>query len=332
MEVCDRVEPGTVTGTASASGDGQGFWSGATRLALGRHALSLAARALRERGVHQVAVPDYHCLTMVSPFQLEGMHVAHVPVGHDLLADAAALRELVGPDPGAWAVLHCETFAAGASSELAGTLGDLVERGCALVVDATHTWPLPPRTVGLLPAGTPAIHLASVRKFAHLPDGALLTSSPGTTWPDAGRGPGDEAVTRAVLGGDEERAEDLMDAQLSPAAMSPQAARLLEDLDLDSLLTAHRGGARVLEEGLRDLGLDVLTADGTHFCTAFTHPRGPALVEALARAGVDGPVWWPRPRGWSRPWPDDVVTLPTDSATRAAEVVGVLSRILRSLP
>jgi len=47
---------------------------------------------------------------------------------------------------------------------------------------------------------------------------------------------------------------------------------------------------------------------------AFRDPAGPAharrLIEALVRAGVDGPVWWPRPSGWARPWPDDVVTLP----------------------
>lgn len=322
----------TDAGSATADvEDGRVFWSGATHLALGRHALSLVALDLRRRGIHQVALPDHHCLTMVRPFQLEGMHVAHVAVGADLLADPRALAATVGEDPSSWAVLHCETFGSGPGPDLARTLTDLTRRGAALVVDATHTWPLPPAILPALPGGTALTCLASVRKFAHLPDGALLTSAPALAWPAPRRGPLDEDATHAWLRGDVEGAEILMEDQLAPAAMSTQAEAALGRVDVPATLDAHRRGARVLEEGLRARGLTPLGPRGAHFCTAFMHPRGPELVVALARVGVDGPVWWPRPTGWSRAWPDDLITLPTDSTARAEEVLGLLDHVLRRL-
>lgn len=322
---------GTTEGTTTEGdlGRGRTFWSGATRLALGRHALSLVARSLRERGIHQVVVPDHHCLTMVRPFQLEGMHVAHVALGPDLLADPVGLRAAVGGAPRSWAVLHCETFGASPSPDLADALTELTEGGAALVVDATHTWPLAPTTPGVLPAGTPSACLASVRKFARLPDGALLTSTAGTVWPNPGRTPRDEDATLAWMRGDEDAAEDLMEDQLAPASMSEQAREMLGGLDLAALLATHRSGARILERGLRARGFTPLGPRGAHFCTAFAHPEGPALVEALAREGIDGPVWWPRPHAWTRPWPDGVVTLPNDSAPRAREVLEILDHTLR---
>ena len=260
---------------------------------------------------------------MVQPFQMEGMRVAHVPVGPDLLADPDALAALVGPVPSSWAVLHCETFGSAPSPGLTRTLGDLAARGAALVVDATHTWPLPPVTRAALPAGPPVTWLASVRKFAQLPDGALLIGA-GAPWPRVGRGTVDEAETRAWIAGDIESAEDLMDAQLAPAAMSPESRNMLDGLDTGALVARHRVAASVLEGGLAALGLERVSPPGAHFCTAFRHVDGPALVEDLARAGVDGPVWWPRPTGWVRDWPDDLVTLPADSPVAAGRVLAAL--------
>lgn len=277
-------------------------------VALGRHALGLVARQLRARGVHQVVLPDHHCLTMLTPFQLEGMHVAHVRTGPDLLADPVDLARTIGPDPSAWAVLHCETFGAAPSSALAGVLSGARQRGATLIVDATHTWPDAPHVRG--------DHVvASVRKLTGLPDGAFVTGLDRSLLPDLTRTAADEAETLTWLAGDVDTAEDLMDAELRPVAMSPQSSRLLSDLDLDALVDSRRSRGRLLSRALEELGLEVLSPPDAHFCLAFRHPRGPELVLALARAGVDGPVWWPRPTGWTRDWPDDVVTLPLDGGT-----------------
>ncbi|AWE41914.1 hypothetical protein DDD63_03130 [Actinobaculum sp. 313] len=70
-------------------------------VASGRQALSLVARALRDRGINRILVPAYYCLTMIEPFQLEGISIQHVPVGTDLLPDPAALDRATERTPGA---------------------------------------------------------------------------------------------------------------------------------------------------------------------------------------------------------------------------------------
>lgn len=309
-----RPDPGSARAPGSARGAdawtasvtcaaGDGIPSGAVPVALGRHALGLVARHLRTRGIRQVALPDHHCLTMLTPFQLEGMHIAHVRTGHDLLADPEDLARTISSDPSAWAVLHCETFGAAPSQELSEVLTSARRAGATLVVDATHTWPGAPHVRG--------DHVvASIRKLTGLPDGAFATGLVADDLPDLSRTATDEAGTRAWLRGDREAAEDLMEAELAPVAMSPESSRILAGLDLGALVTSRRHHARALSRGLRELGLEVVSPPDAHFCLAFRHPRAPELVLALARADVDGPVWWPRPSGWTRKWPDDVVTLP----------------------
>lgn len=304
-------EPGSTRGVGTGGKSqthipgtsGQGIPSAALRVALGRHGLALVARHLRTRGIHQVALPDYHCLTMLTPFQLEGMHIAHVRTGPGLLADPEDLARTIGPDPSTWAVLHCETFGAAPTHDLSEVLSGARRAGATLIVDATHTWPEAPHVRG--------DHVvASIRKLASLPDGAFVTGLDRDLIPDLTRSPTEEAETRAWLRGDLDAAEDLMDAEPSPVAMSPQSSRILSGLELGAIVASRRRRARSLSRGLQELGLEVLSPPDAHFCLAFRHPRGPELVLALARVGVDGPVWWPRPSGWSREWPDDVVTLP----------------------
>jgi len=293
---------------------------GAVPVALGRHALALIAQDLRARGIRHLAVPDYHCLTMVTPFQLEGFHCARVPVGTDLMADARALEHVVlgsatGADtsaPAGWAILHCEVFGAAPSPDLAATCCDLRRAGATLVLDETHRWPLPAH----LDADYQA---ASLRKLTGLPDGAFARG--GAIGTPAGPRPGprgriDREATAAWLAGSRDHAEDLMDLQLSPVAMSPRAAEALAGCapDLWAQVDARRARSAGLHDALVARGVTVISPRDGHFCVAFRDPAGPAharrLIEALVRAGVDGPVWWPRPSGWARPWPDDVVTLP----------------------
>ena len=301
----------------------------AVSTALGRHALSLVARHLRRRGIRQVAVPDYHCLTMVSPFQLEGFHIAHVATDLDLMADPEDLWRTIHREPREWAVLHCEVFGAPPTDRLTATLSRTRAAGATLVVDDTHRWPQPP--------ATPADHVVvSARKLLDLPDGAFATGpvAPGAGDPDGARrriprSDLDRQETQAWLDGDVDRAEELMDRQFAPAGMSPQARSALAGIDLDAVVARRRSTARVLREVLHRHGLAPFPPDVGHFCVAFRHPDAEQLIVNLARAGVDGPVWWPRPTGWTRPWPDDVVTVPVDGGpdvvTRTA---AALDRVL----
>ena len=287
----------------AGTGAGEPIPPGSVRVALGRHALALVARHLRSRGVRQIAVPDYHCLTMSQPFQLEGMHLAHVATGPDLLADPADLVKVLGRDPSSWAILHCETFGAAPSPALAQTLRDAGAAGAHLVVDATHTWPDSPHVEGELV-------VASLRKLTGLPDGAFVTGVGSEVVPDLHRHDVDQEETRAWLAGDRDRAEDLMDMESTSVAMSAESTRLLAAIDLGRLVRHNRIRGQRLAAGLRELGLEPFSPPDAHFCLAFRHRAAGALVVELARAGVDGPVWWPRPRGWQREWPEDVVTLP----------------------
>jgi hypothetical protein len=288
-------------------------------VALGRHALALVARDLHARGIRQVAVPAYHCLTMTLPFQLEGLRIASVPVGPDLMAEPEALQALVTGDPSAdadpaqhadptaWAILHCEVFGAAPSAALREVLEQAREDGETLVVDDTHRWPLPPHVAG-------DDLIVSTRKLLGLPDGGLVSGTvlrPGGPRP-LPRGPLDEAATAAWLAGDTDRAEELMDQQLAPVAMSSQAQECADGIDLAGLLARRRASAAALHDALLERGLPPISPRNGHFCVAFRHPDAARLIVDLARAGVDGPVWWPRPTGWQGAWPDDVVTLPVD--------------------
>lgn len=277
----------------------------ALQVALGRHALALVARDLHVRGIRQVAVPAYHCLTMTLPFQLEGLRIASVPVGPDLMAEPEALSALVTRKTGSWAILHCEVFGAAPSGALRAVLEDARAAGATLVVDDTHRWPLQPHIAG-------DDLVVSTRKLLGLPDGGLVS---GTVLRQGGprpltRGPVDEAATAAWLAGDTDRAEELMDQQLAPVAMSHQALALAGSIDLAGLVARRRASVAVLHDALGDRGLTPISPRDGHFCVAFRHPDAARLIADLARAGVDGPVWWPRPTGWDEAWPDDVVTLP----------------------
>lgn len=284
--------------------------------ALGRHALALVAQDLRARGIRQVAVPGYHCSTMVLPFELEGFHIEPVPVGRDLMFDPSALERCVTdqtrghPDSGHWAVLHCEVFGTAPSSDLDSTFARLRRAGVTLVIDDTHRWPLPPGVNG-------DYIVASIRKFTGSPDGALVSG--GSIGCPAGLAPGrrtdvDEEEVRAWRDGDVDRAEDLMDRELSPVGISAFSRAELDTIDLDAAMAARRRVSRSLRTGLEALGILPISPVDAHFCVAFRDRAGAAhaslLVRELARAGIDGPVWWPRLLAEPLGWPDDVVTLP----------------------
>ena len=300
----------------------------------GKQALTLVARALRDGGTRAVLVPRYHCGTMVLPFTLEGVRVHPVDVGADLLIDPASLVRALAREPGA-AVLHCETYGNRGGRNLAAVLAAARRNGSALVLDATHSLiDRLIRTVGA--AGSPAptasgpdrrpgtgrdgpwdAVVASMRKLLPVPDGARLCWSE-----DSALATGLERVV----------------GDLHERGPIDETATAL-GVELHTALTAHRL-RESLEEGARACGLRVANP-GSAGCVALRDARGleggpgrravrvlDGLEEALAHAGLWGPVSWPDPGvGGGRPWPR-VVTVPTDAPKRTDELVELLREAL----
>lgn len=281
-------------------------------VALGRHAFSLVAQDLRASGVSNIAIPQYYCETMVVPFELEGFHIAHIAVGLDLQADPAALRHTFQAvaTPSRWALLHCEVFGAGPSAELRAQIGELRSIGVCLVVDTTHRWPLGSHLSG-------DYIVSSIRKFTGDPDGALCQGGNvgGSLGPKVfARGEVDDREVSAWRTGDHDLAEDIMDQEMVPVAISSYSRERLAIVDAAKLVRERIVSSVAITRELRARNVVILSPEDSHFCVAFRHPEGPeaalGLIIRLAENGIDGPVWWPRPGGYDGPWPEDVVTLP----------------------
>lgn len=138
--------------------------------------------------------------------------------------------------------------------------------------------------------------------------------------------------------------EDAIEAATAPVPASATAAGMLEALDPEEIkrraLTAHRL-RESLEEGARACGLRVANP-GSAGCVALRDARGleggpgrravrvlDGLEEALAHAGLWGPVSWPDPGAGAGtpPWPR-VVTVPTDDPGRMNELIDVVGTAL----
>jgi len=200
----------------------------------GKQALSLVACALRDAGVHTVLAPRYSCETMLTPFELEGMHLRLVEVGDDLLLDPTELAHALDQEPGA-AVLHCETYGAQASPSLTRLLRQARRAGSPVILDATHSLLERPEllaTSPALPAGPWQVALASTRKLLPVPDGAVLA------WCDGPANAGLHQLARTATG----RGADVTIASLGQQLFSAQtrlARTLASRTVLDTGASAH---------------------------------------------------------------------------------------------
>ncbi|NCD18909.1 MAG: hypothetical protein EOL89_02830 [Actinobacteria bacterium] len=247
---------------------------GAMLTASGRQALSLVAQDLRARGITDLLAPAFHCVTMIEPFQLEGLHVELIAVAADLLLDPHALAAAL-PTQRPAAILHSETAGHLAGPALADTFTHARTAGHLLILDETHSFLDKPLGGGRT-RSTPAAdyRVASLRKWLPLPDGAWVTGVPPRPLPrhqiddavtsaglvalaaEAGEGEawfgsvdeagsGREEWLRSEAAGEDagelwRRTEDLVDRAIQPAAMSPQARALLSALDAEAFLRRHR--------------------------------------------------------------------------------------------
>ncbi|AXE38229.1 hypothetical protein [Acidipropionibacterium virtanenii] len=286
----------------------------AITVALGRQALSLAARVLRDAGRRTVLVPAYCCQTMVTPWELEGMAVDRVPVGPDLLmsADELARRVRYRLDRGEIpAVLHCETFGVRAGTSLRSVLDGAAAGGVPVVVDRTHSF--------LGGRGEPGwIEVVSTRKLFALPEVGWICGLP--RGEDDGRQPRgrlDDRLTRAreqflaEPGVDSfEAAEDLADEAWTPVPPHPDALSALSGLDTEKfarrILKTRR---RVAERVPR---LDVVNP-GAVCPLVIRDPHADELADELFRHGMVGPIHWDRPEHLpaGAAWPERILCLPT---------------------
>ncbi len=320
---------------------------GALLVANGKQALSLVAQDLRDRGVRTLLAPDFYCLTMIQPFQLEGITVRHVATDARGLLDSEALAEELATGQRS-AVLHCEVFGGLAGTGLRDVLEEAQAQGVPVVVDVTHSL--------FATSHGPADYLvASLRKLLPVPDGAFATGLAGrpavarhsvdamaTAWGLiaarrrgallTGRGSAADYLDAVDL------AEEAMHDAREPASMSRAALRRLSRVDPDMLRQARQVNATYLIDCLTSSGVEVVNAT-TPECGVVVHVEdAPSVERDLVIAGILCPISWPRPPGLRRdtPWPTGWVTLPVDpdlappTLHRAACIVTQVDSTLRS--
>lgn len=296
---------------------------GAALVANGKQALSLVAQDLRDRGVRTVLAPDFYCLTMIQPFQLEGITARHVATDGRGLVDPDALAEELATAHDC-AVLHCEVFGGLASPRLSGVLEAAQAEGVPVVVDVTHSL--------FASSHSPADYVvASLRKLLPVPDGAFVTGLPDR--PAVARHAADALATRWGLIAARRRldlvtgrgsaagfldavdlAEEAMLDAREPASMSRPALQRLSQLDPDGLREARQANATYLMERLTSSGVGVVNPT-TPECGVVAVVEDAGSVERdLLAEGILCPISWPRPPGLRHhaPWPTHWVTLPVD--------------------
>lgn len=298
----------------------------ATAVALGRQALGLVARALRDVGCRTVLVPAFSCQTMVTPWELEGMAVIRVPVGPDLLMSAPALSgRLEGclAHGGAPVVLHCETFGITAGAGLAQVLEEASGQ-VPVIVDRTHSFLADQLAPG---AGRRWIEVVSTRKLLPVPEvswvagvgrcagpGQCAGMNPSGIDRPGPRGTADDRLTRARerylrSPGLEtfEAVEDLADEAWAPVPPHRCAVERLAAFDARGFAVRMLATRRLLAS--RVSGLDVVNPSAVCPMVIRT-PKADAMADELHRRGLDGPIHWDRPEHLDADWPDDLLCLP----------------------
>lgn len=301
-------------------------WIGAGKQAVGggRQALGLVAARLAAEGRRGVLVPDHHCESMTDPFTRHGLGVVTVPTTPDCLLDPDALDSTLTAHPG-YAVLHSETFGTPADPDLTSVLDRARTGDHPVVVDRTHS---------LL--GAPSWHgdyeVASLRKLLPTPDGAWVSGLERTLTDDPVAA---EFVRLRTLAARTKRdhldqlcaneahlelfgqAEELLDQVADTAAMSTNAAALLDRLNPERIRVARLRNATHVAAGLADLGVRVANPHGWPNSPCYLVIRVPdaaALRRALVNESIYCPIHWPRPAqlGTSQHWRDDLLSLVID--------------------
>ncbi|MSS46001.1 hypothetical protein FYJ43_08110 [Cutibacterium sp. WCA-380-WT-3A] len=290
--------------------------------ALGRQALAVTARWLRDDGIsgnrsNSLLVPWFSCQTMITPWQLEGYRVHRLSVGDDFqldastVADALAVCRRRGERP---AVLACETFGIQPGAELVEVLQQARHDAVPVVVDRTHSF--------LGPSRTPAdIEVTSTRKLLPLAEVAWVRADEDLSYLVGNRSDTDVRVTAARRrflkrrGLDTfEVVEDLADDCWAPVPPDDDACAEFATFDRAEFARRVQHTRDALLEGLGTMTV----VNPTACCaTVLSHPGADGLADQLRKVGVVGPLHWDRPQHLDVDWPEDLVSLPPvmDEAT-----------------
>ena len=270
----------------------------------GRDALKQVARL--HRGA-TVLLPALCCESMILPFTLNGCPVNFYKLKPDLTGDEADVLAKAAPGT---VLLYMPYF--DIQPFTTDFLARLRQSGVVLLEDRTQDI-----IVGRPAPFLPDYTVASIRKWAALPEGGILKTA--AALPRAGADGrfgalrrqameekglylenGDAGLKRDFLAKFHE-AEALLDESGEPVAMSMENRAYLENIDFARVLSARRRNAAALEQALAEL-----TAAGTirPLCKSETtaglyYPilleNRDAVQQAMARQNIDCPVIWPIP-------------------------------------
>lgn len=270
----------------------------------GRDALKQVARL--HRGA-RVLLPALCCESMILPFTLNACPVAFYKLKPDLTGDEADVLSKAAPGT---VLLYMPYF--DIQPFTADFLAQLRQSGVVLLEDRTQDI-----IVGRPAPFLPDYTVASIRKWAALPEGGILKTAAVLSRAGAdGRfgalrrqameekglylENGDAGLKQDFLAKFHE-AEALLDESGEPVAMSMENRAYLENIDFARVLAARRRNAAVLEQALaepisagklRPLCNSENTA-GLYYPILLENRD--AVQQALARQNIYCPVIWPIP-------------------------------------
>ena len=270
----------------------------------GRDALKQVARL--HRGA-RVLLPALCCESMILPFTLNGCPVDFYKLEPDLTGDEADVISKAAPGT---VLLYMPYF--DIQPFTTDFLTRLRQSGVVLLEDRTQDI-----IVGRPAPFLPDYTVASIRKWAALPEGGILKTA--AALPHAGADGRFGALRRQAMeekglyleNGDAElkrdflakfhEADALLDESGEPVAMSMENRAYLENIDFARVLATRRRNAAVLEQALAEL-----TAAGklrplckSENTAGLYYPilleNRDAVQQALARKSIYCPVIWPVP-------------------------------------
>ena len=272
----------------------------------GRDAMKAAARII---GGRRVLLPALCCESMILPFSANGYDVGFYRMNTDLTGDEEDVRAKLTDGT---VLLYMRYF--GIRPFTDEFLLSLREsgRGIILVEDRTHDVIIPRGEEGF----TPDAVLASLRKWAALPEGGMLRTEMGSCAAGADARFGDarrtamEMKVRYLETWEPELkkefldmlhgAERLLDESGEPCGMSAEYEALLRRIDFVVLLEKRRANVARLKERLAALDgtelrfLSAQPEESTLYFPVYIEKRGD-VQRAMAQRGVYCPVIWPEP-------------------------------------
>ena len=272
----------------------------------GRDAMKAIARIARG---HKVLLPSLCCESMILPFSANGYDVEFYRMNPDLTGDEA---DVCAKLTDGTVLLYMRYFGIRPFTDEFLLLRRESGRDIILVEDRTHDVIVPRAEGGF----TPDAVLASLRKWAALPEGGMLRTDMGSCAAGVDARFGDtrrevmEMKVRYLETWEPElkrefldklhSAERLLDESGEPRGMSAGYEALLRRVDFTMLLAKRRANAARLKERLAAL-------DGTRLRFLSGHPEESTLYfpvylenrgevqRAMAQHGVYCPVIWPEP-------------------------------------